>query len=70
MKKNESIIEKLGGKTEVAEMLGISKGAVYLWFYPKPSGSEGKIPAKHAIALHKIALSKGIDCTLEDILGE
>ena len=67
--KSEELIEKIGGKLFVADALGISKSAVYLWFYDKPSGSEGKIPAKQAIRLHEIALSKGIKCELKDFLG-
>lgn len=70
MTKSELIIEKLGGKAYVAELLGISKAAVYLWFYPKPSGGDGHIPPKQAIRLHEIAQKKGIDCTLKDLLGE
>lgn len=70
MKKNEEIIEQLGGKEAIAEALGISKGAVYLWFYPKPQGSEGKIPAARAIKIYELAQEKGIDCTLRDVLGE
>lgn len=67
---NEEIIDKLGGKAVVAEKLGVSKGAVYLWFYPKPSGGNGIIPAKQAIKIYEMAKEKGIDCTIQDILGE
>ena len=70
MKKNETIIEQLGGKEAIAEELGISKGAVYLWFYPKPKGSDGKIPAGRAIQIYELAKAKGIDCTIQDIIGE
>lgn len=66
---NEEIIEKLGGKVTVAEKLGITKGAVYLWFYDKPIGSGGVIPAKKAIKIYEMAKEKGIDCTLQDIMG-
>ena len=67
--KSEELIEKIGGKLYVAEKLGISKAAVYLWFYPKPSGSEGHVPAKQAIKLHELAKQKGIDCELNDFIG-
>ena len=70
MTRNEEIIEKLGGKSAVAEKLGLSRGAVYLWFYPKPSGSNGVIPAKQAIKIYELAQEKGIDFTIQDILGE
>lgn len=70
MTRNEIIIEKLGGKQSVAETLGLSKGAVYLWFYPKPKGSNGIIPAKQAIRIWELAKEKGIDCTIQDIMGE
>lgn len=70
MTRNEEIIEKLGGKAAVAEKLGLSRGAVYLWFYPKPSGSNGIIPAKQAIRIFELAKEKGIDCSIQDILGE
>ena len=70
MKKNEQIIELLGGKEAIAETLGISRGAVYLWFYDKPKGSGGKIPATRAIQIYELAIKKGIDCTIQDIVGE
>lgn len=70
MKKNEQIIERLGGKEAVADALGISKGAVYLWFYPKPQGCAGKIPAARAIKIYELAKEKGIECTLYDVIGE
>lgn len=70
MRKNEQIVEKLGGKIYVAEYLGISKGAVYLWFYDKPKGNAGQIPAKQAIKLYELAQKKHIDCTLQDLLGD
>lgn len=70
MKKNEQIIEKLGGKIYVAEALGLSKRAVYLWFYPKPKGCDGKIPAARAIQIYELAQKKGLDCTLKEIIGE
>lgn len=66
---NEEIIEKLGGKADVAEKLGISRGAVYLWFYPKPQGCAGCVPAKQAIKIYEMAKEKGIDCTIQDVLG-
>ena len=69
MYKNEMILEKLGGKTIVAQKLGISKGAVYLWFYKKPSGMDGKIPPKQAIKIFNLAKKRGIECTIDDILG-
>lgn len=67
---NEEIIDKLGGKVVVAEKLGISKAAVYLWFYPKPQGSGKIIPPKQAIRIFELAQEAGIDCTIRDVLGE
>lgn len=70
MRKNEEIIDKLGGKEYLAELLNITKGAVYSWFYPKPKGSAGKIPAARAIQIYELAKERGIDCTLKDVIGE
>lgn len=66
---NEEIIEALGGKADVAEKLGISRGAVYLWFYPKPQGCDGHVPPKQAIKIYEMAQANGIKCTINDILG-
>lgn len=68
--KNEEIIDKLGGKKVIAERLGLSIGAVYLWFYPKPKGCGGSIPPRQAIKIQELAEKKGIDCTLKEIMGE
>ena len=67
---NEQIIDKLGGKSFIAEKLHISRGAVYLWFYPKPSGGAGVIPAKQAIKIYEMAQKKGIACTIQEVMGE
>lgn len=69
MYKSEMIIEKLGGKPYIAEKIGVSRGAAYLWFYGKPKGCEGKIPPRSAIKILKIAKEKGVECTLEDLVG-
>ncbi len=67
--KNKDIIDMLGGIDYVAERLGISKNAVYLWFYEGQKGKNGIIPANRAITIYRWAQEKGIDCTLEDVLG-
>lgn len=69
MTRNEEIIEKLGGKGVIADKLGVSKGAVYLWFYPKPSGGNGIIPARQAIKIYELAKEEGIDCTIQEVIG-
>ena len=70
MYKNEEIIDELGGKRSVANYLGIGVSAVYLWFFKKPKGNEGRIPPKQAIKIHKLAQEKGLNYTIEEILGE
>lgn len=70
MTRNEQIIEKLGGKQAVAEKLGLSKGAVYLWFYPKPKGCGGVVPPRQAIKIQELAKEQGIECTIQEIMGE
>lgn len=66
---NEQIIDILGGKEIIADYLGISKSAVYLWFHPKPKGSGGKIPPARAIKIFELAQQKKVECTINDILG-
>jgi hypothetical protein len=67
--KNKEIIEALGGVDYIAEYLGVSKSAVYLWFHPKPKGSGGKIPPARAIKIFELAQKRKIKCTINDILG-
>lgn len=67
--KNKEIIEALGGADYIAEYLGVSKSAVYLWFHPKPKGSGGKIPPARAIKIFELAQKRNIKCTINDILG-
>ena len=55
------LIRKLGGASEVAERLGITRQAVSLW--PRA----GHIPWKHHLAIQKMANDADIALTMQQI---
>jgi|WetSurMetagenome_2_1015567.scaffolds.fasta_scaffold10977_2 hypothetical protein len=66
----ERIIEKFGGASVVAKMLGVDPSRPYRWMYPKASGgSGGIIPAKYHEALMRHAHERGVDLTPHDFFA-
>lgn len=67
----ESIIEKLGGPSEVSREVGVHRTRVSNWKRPRDcGGTGGLIPQKHIPALLLLAKRKGIDLGAEDFLPE
>lgn len=57
----ERVIEKCGGHSLVAEMLGVHVSRVHRWTYPKErGGSDGVIPGRHIPELIAKAADQGI----------
>lgn len=62
-----AVIEKLGGKTNLAEQLNLDKSTLSRWCQPKPSGTGGLIPQRYWSALVTLARRQGVDITLEEL---
>lgn len=62
-----SIIERLGGKTAVAEHLGLNKSALSRWCAPRPEGTGGVIPQRHGPQVIEMARKKRVVITLEEL---
>lgn len=62
-----SIIERLGGKTAVAEQLGLNKSALSRWCQSRPDGTGGVIPQRHWPQLIEMARNRGVDITLAEL---
>lgn len=70
MEPAQTIIEKLGGASAVASIVGIHRTRVYGWMYPKErGGTGGTIPIKHAQRLLQYAEGEGIAVTASDFFG-
>jgi len=61
------VIEKLGGKANVAESLNLDKSTLSRWCQPKPGGTGGVIPQRYWSALVVMARKQGVDITLEEL---
>lgn len=64
-----SVIELLGGKTEICTLLKVDKSTLTRWCCPRPAGTGGIIPLRHWPFLIIHARKKGIELTLEDLAG-
>lgn len=63
----ERVINKLGGARKVADMLGLSRQAVYKWTYPMEyNGTGGLIPHRRQLELMVAAKQRGIILEAED----
>lgn len=62
-----SIVEKLGGKTAVAEELGLDKSTISRWCQPRPAGTGGLIPQRHWSSLMALAVRHGTVISLQEL---
>ena len=63
-----TVIEKLGGKTTVAESLGLSKAQMSRWCTPADAGGTGGvIPQKYWARLMDMAREKRVRLTLKEL---
>jgi len=62
-----TVIEKLGGKSFVAEQLSLDKSTLSRWCQPRPMGTGGTIPQKHWARLLEMAREKRVRITLKEL---
>lgn len=62
-----SIIERLGGKTAVAQRLQVDKSTLSRWCQPRPEGTGGVVPKHHWKEVLEMARELGIEITLEEL---
>ena len=62
-----SVIQKLGGKSAVAEYLGLDKSTLSRWCQPAPPGTGGLIPQRYWPALVEMAREQGVRITLKEL---
>jgi hypothetical protein len=63
------VIQRLGGKTEVAERLNLDKSTLSRWCQPRPEGTGGQIPQRHWPELMKIARDKKVRIKIEELVA-
>lgn len=61
------IIELLGGKTSVSELLDLDKSTLSRWCQKPPRGTGGLIPQRYWTDLLKAAKRQGVALTVEDL---
>lgn len=64
-----SVIQRLGGKSEVAERLNLDKSTLSRWCQPRPEGTGGMIPQRHWPELMKLAREKKVRIKLEELVA-
>ena len=64
-----SIIEKLGGRTYVAEQLELDRSTISRWCQPYPAGTDGSIPRRHWKKLLDLAKKIGVGIDVQTIAG-
>lgn len=65
------VIRKLGGPARVADLLGMTREAVYKWTYPRErGGTGGYIPARRQLELMVVAKMNGIVLTKDDFFPQ
>jgi len=62
-----SVIQKLGGKTALANDLQLFPSTLSRWCQPTPAGTGGRIPQKYWRQLFEIAKERGVDIKLEEL---
>lgn len=62
-----SVIEKLGGKSEVAEQLGLDKSTLSRWCQPRPQGTGGLVPQRYWPQLLQMAREQNVRITLKEL---
>jgi hypothetical protein len=62
-----SVINKLGGRTAVANHLGLDKSTLSRWCQPRPSGTGGLIPQRYWPQLMQMARVQRVRITLKEL---
>lgn len=62
-----SVIEKLGGKSAVADVLQLDKSTLSRWCQPRPMGTGGLIPQRYWPQLIEMAREARVRITLKEL---
>lgn len=62
-----TVIERLGGKSAVADALKLDKSTLSRWCQPRPDGTGGMIPQRHWPQMMAMAREQGVDISLEEL---
>lgn len=62
-----TVVERLGGKGEVADVLDLDKSTLSRWCQPRPSGTGGMIPQRYWPKLIWMARIKRVAVTVEEL---
>jgi hypothetical protein len=63
------VINRLGGKTDVANRLGLDKSTLSRWCQPRPDGTGGQIPQRHWPELVQMARELGVTIKIEELIA-
>lgn len=63
-----TVVERLGGKSQVAEALRLDKSTLSRWCQPVPFGTGGVIPQRHWPQLLQLARKRGVEVSLEELV--
>lgn len=64
-----SVIQRLGGKSEVAEFLNLDKSTLSRWCQPRPMGTGGMIPQRYWPQLMQMARLHKVRIKLEELIA-
>jgi hypothetical protein len=62
-----SVIEKLGGKSAVAQALSLDKSTLSRWCQPSPQGTGGLIPQRYWPQLMQMARAQRVRIGLKEL---
>lgn len=62
-----TVIEKLGGKSTVAEFLSLDKSTLSRWCQPRPLGTGGMIPQRYWPQLLEMARDQRVRISLKEL---
>lgn len=62
-----TVIEKLGGKSAVADTLGLDKSTLSRWCQPRPAGTGGVIPQRYWPQLIEMARAQRVRISLKEL---
>lgn len=62
-----AVIQRLGGKSVVADQLKLDKSTLSRWCQPQPSGTGGIIPQRYWPQLIAMARKQGVDITVQEL---
>ena len=70
MQPAQTIIQKLGGPSAVAKIVGVHRTRVSSWQRPRATGGTGgRVPQDHIPALLRHARENGVELSAVDFLG-